>query len=739
MKISSEADDMDAMGEMQTIAQDITGRRKAVDALENVMNELGRSVSEHTSLLKHATEQLLAELTRRKAEEEALMRRDAILEAVGIAAQLLLRTNDLESTVQIVLEQLGVATGVSRVALCEEEPDNVATQNNAYTPWYQYWIAPDSSATLSRGTAQETRQSHNNDMRDAGIPSIRHLPRWKVILRRGKPVYGKTSSFPSRERDALEAQAISSIAILPIMINQKWWGVVRFDNRSHEHTWSTAEIDSLKMVANILGAAIQRDSAQKDLDKQNKFFRNVIDSTTNLVFARDQQGRFTLVNQALADFYGISVDHLIGKTTLDTLPNAHELTPIHHNDLDVIRSRHEQVIPEQQITDASGKLHWLHIIKRPILRSDGTPGQVLGVAIDITSHKHTTQTLQQTCQQQRYWLRALGQRNRDITMINEMSDSLQRCLTISEAYDIITRYIIQVFPEQSGGLYILDTYHQHAEAVAIWGDIPRSHRVFAAGQCQALQNGEKHIVDKAGTPLHCNHVPNDHPFAYLCTPLVAHGETLGLLHLRHTLPLTASTRDRWDQLGLTIADHISLSLANLYLRKRLQEQSIRDALTGLFNRRYLEETLRRELCQAMRHDRKVGVIILDIDHFKQFNDIYGHRAGDTVLQELGLFLQRNIRGGDIACRYGGEEFVLILPEAPIDDTYKRAEELRKGIKDLRVIYQNQQLPLITLSLGIASFPEHGDHSEAVIRAADDALYSAKAKGRDCVMIARLVT
>jgi diguanylate cyclase (GGDEF)-like protein len=317
-----------------------------------------------------------------------------------------------------------------------------------------------------------------------------------------------------------------------------------------------------------------------------------------------------------------------------------------------------------------------------------------------------------------------------------MSDALQRCLSISDAYGIIVRSITQMFVNQSGALYILDTDHNQAEAVATWGEEPPEKLVFAALGCQALQSGQRYIVDTSQTAMGCTHVSAPAPFAYMCIPLVAHGETLGILHLRHPLPLPSTARERWEHLAITMADHISLALANLYLRRQLHEQSIRDALTGLFNRRYLEETLRRELCQAVRHNRTVGVIILDIDYFKRFNDTYGHHAGDTVLQAVGMFLQANIRGGDIACRYGGEEFILILPEATLEDTHRRAEQLRHNIKHLRVNYQNQQLPVITLSLGVASFPQHGDVSEAIIRSADDALYCAKAHGRDCVMVAR---
>ncbi len=171
------------------------------------------------------------------------------------------------------------------------------------------------------------------------------------------------------------------------------------------------------------------------------------------------------------------------------------------------------------------------------------------------------------------------------------------------------------------------------------------------------------------------------------------------------------------------------------LRTSLLHQSIRDPLTDLFNRRYLEETLEREVHRATRLQRTVAVIMLDIDHFKRFNDTFGHEAGDTLLRELGGFLKREIRGGDFACRYGGEEFVLILPEISPEDVRNSAERMREKIKELNVQYNNVVLDNITLSLGVALFPVHGTTGKAVLHATDEALYQAKHQGRDQVVIA----
>jgi diguanylate cyclase (GGDEF)-like protein/PAS domain S-box-containing protein len=169
------------------------------------------------------------------------------------------------------------------------------------------------------------------------------------------------------------------------------------------------------------------------------------------------------------------------------------------------------------------------------------------------------------------------------------------------------------------------------------------------------------------------------------------------------------------------------------LQVKLQEQAIRDSLTGLFNRRYLEETLQREIAQASRSGRPLGIVMIDIDHFKDLNDGYGHRAGDTALQALGQLLAANTRGGDVACRYGGEEFVVALPGATLEVAHARAEHLRRAVEALRVNYRGATLSL-TISAGIAAYPVHGERVDQVLDHADQALYQAKKNGRNhCVV------
>jgi diguanylate cyclase (GGDEF)-like protein len=213
--------------------------------------------------------------------------------------------------------------------------------------------------------------------------------------------------------------------------------------------------------------------------------------------------------------------------------------------------------------------------------------------------------------------------------------------------------------------------------------------------------------------------------------MVARGEAIGVLHLVQTGHgrLTESL----ELLAATAAEHFALSFANLKLHETLRIQSIRDPLTGLFNRRFMEESLARELQRAERHERSVAVMMLDLDRFKVVNDTLGHQAGDAVLREVGSLLAANSRGGDIACRYGGDEFILILPESSSSDTLRRAEHLLESVRLLQL--GREPGGRITASIGVASFAEHGTTAGALLRAADKALYRAKAEGRDRVALA----
>jgi diguanylate cyclase (GGDEF)-like protein len=329
----------------------------------------------------------------------------------------------------------------------------------------------------------------------------------------------------------------------------------------------------------------------------------------------------------------------------------------------------------------------------------------------------------------------LSKRNQEITLFSKMNDFLQTSTTEAEAYSIISETVTQLFPAGSGAVFVLSASRDMLEAAAVWGPLPPANVIFPPNECLAHRRGQIHLG--IGHERWCPHVTND-GHMYVCLPLLAQGEMLGILHLLAG-PMTSDEADAAGmaeqcKLAKILADNIGLGIANLKLRESMRNLSIRDPLTGLFNRRYMEEALTQEQHRTRRNDAQLAVIMIDIDHFKQFNDSFGHDGGDAILRALGDFLKKHVRGSDIACRYGGEEFILILSPSTAEGARQRAENIREDVGLLSVSHGNRDLGAITLSLGLAIFPDQASEGAAIVKAADVALYQAKRAGRNRVVM-----
>jgi len=318
----------------------------------------------------------------------------------------------------------------------------------------------------------------------------------------------------------------------------------------------------------------------------------------------------------------------------------------------------------------------------------------------------------------------LEHRSRDITLLAEMSEVLQLCTTLCEAIDVLPAYGIRLFPGFDGAVYIAGADDARTlESAAAWGDDLEDVTALNRTDCWALRRLDAHVADASKAAVHCRHHARDARAMRVCIPLLAAGETTGLLTLRASsgAPLPANAE--------LFADQVALALANLRMQEALRTRALRDGLTGLYNRRHMEEALARELG---RDDASTGVLLIDVDHFKRFNDTWGHGGGDALLQQLARAMQVVCGEHDVVSRYGGEEFVVVMPHAGGDVVRARAERLREEVKHLVVHHDGQLLGSITLSMGIAVAPDHGHTVETLIANADRALYAAKAAGRDRV-------
>lgn len=336
----------------------------------------------------------------------------------------------------------------------------------------------------------------------------------------------------------------------------------------------------------------------------------------------------------------------------------------------------------------------------------------------------------------------LEQHNGQMSLLNTMGDMLQACRSVSETYSVITDALSQLLPGESGFLALLEPGGLF-RVMASWGDHSLAiGTLFASDDCWGLRRFRIHENTSGSNEALCTHARDLNAKAgirHVCIPLATQGDPLGLLYL-NDVPVGGSDDEpdlenerRW--LIHSASEHISLSIANLKLQEYLRQQSICDTLTGLYNRRHMEDSLQHEVARANRSGSPFAVIMLDVDHFKKFNDSYGHQAGDALLAGMGKFLLEHVRGEDIACRYGGEEFILILPGADAHSAAMRAEQIRSGVEiSFKVPHETGFLPQVTISLGVASYPQQAASASDAVKAADAALYHSKKNGRNRVSV-----
>ena len=508
-----------------------------------------------------------------------------------------------------------------------------------------------------------------------------------------------------------------------------------------------AKIGLLMLVVSATGLFVgssvsERHRMANELHSRSLYLHSLIENSPVGIVVLNREGNVELCNDAFESLFLYQRQDLMGKPlgSLISVSNGDERS----DDLMTRVVSGERVNRSERRTRKDGMLIDIEVNAVPLV----VAGQVQGafaIYNDVSPQIKAANDAKQHAEALNRWVKELQVRTDQMTLLNQMSDMLQCCATLEEAHTIVAQSSQKLFPQAtSGTLFVYKSSRNLLEAAITWGRPNSFESTFAPEACWALRRGQPQWNTMPAEGISCNHVMGDLPGRYLCVALVAQGDTLGIYHLQFA---DDSSPQTWDDgfraaqqsLASTVAGQIGLALANLKLRATLRDQSIRDPLTGLYNRRFMQESLDRELQRAKRKKRPLAIVFLDLDHFKKFNDVFGHDAGDMVLCSLADVFRQHFRADDVICRYGGEEFAVILPESSAKDAGERANDLRAALKKVSLRHKGKTLDRVTLSIGVSAFPDDGSEPEDLLKVADDCLYQAKAKGRDRVAVASFPT
>ena len=488
----------------------------------------------------------------------------------------------------------------------------------------------------------------------------------------------------------------------------------------------------------IVGSAVsERQHIGKELQQRTIYLNSLTENSPFGIVVLNQAGKVDLCNRAFEHLFGYERNEIVGKK-LESLISGHLPDDLLEFSPRVYAGQSVQGSTRRARND--GTLVDVEVHAVPLV-IDGQVRGAYALYNDITDAIEAAQEKEEQGNILKRSLTELQSRTSEMTLLIELSDMLQCCASLEEAYSVITQFGKKLFStESSGSLSVFKSSRNILESAGAWGASVTPLAPFSPDSCWALRRGKPHWSIGSSAELVCNHLKNSlGANDGLCVPMVAQGETIGVLQIQIGAASESTFSNENIQVVLqrtasSAAGQIALSIASLKLREALKDQSIRDPLTGLYNRRFMQESLDRELLRARRTSRPFTVMFIDIDHFKRFNDSFGHDAGDLVLQIFAKTLTNHFRGGDIICRYGGEEFALVLPDSSLKDAERRANDLRVEVKKLSINHRNTILDPITFSVGLAAFPEHGSTAEELFLVADKCLYDSKTQGRDRITV-----
>lgn len=317
-------------------------------------------------------------------------------------------------------------------------------------------------------------------------------------------------------------------------------------------------------------------------------------------------------------------------------------------------------------------------------------------------------------------------RTRELSMLQRLGSLMAACTSVDSACSVLEPIVTQLLPGSQGAISLIKSPKGKLEVVMNWGGEWTGQSLFGHDECWALLKGHTHLSQEEGLEIPCDHSDPD-VGSQLCIPLLAQGEALGVLHLAF---LDEGLMIESQPMAESLAEQVGLALANIRLRDNLRQQAIRDPMTGLFNRRHMMEFLENQLALCKRQKTSMSMLMMDIDHFKKFNDTFGHDAGDYVIKKVAEVLLNQVRKCDVVCRYGGEELAVLCPDTDANGALDLANKIVQAVAGQKHSHNGQSLGKVTISSGVSSTQTGISTIEVLMKEADDALYQAKKAGRN---------
>jgi diguanylate cyclase (GGDEF)-like protein/PAS domain S-box-containing protein len=531
---------------------------------------------------------------------------------------------------------------------------------------------------------------------------------------------------------------------LPFFSRDEFVGMVGIANRPGGYDESLVDFlqPFLITCSNIIVSIRldrKRKQAEKNLRESEARGRAILTGATEAIITINELGIIEDMNPATEKIFGYSMSEMLGKNVKMLMPDPFQsrhdgyLKQYADTGIKKIIGEGREVVGKRK--DDSEFPMFLSVNHITV----GGRNMFTGVIRDITQQRIRAEELRKLNADLSARVAELDILNAVNDQLNKMNSFLQSAENLQELYQAISKFCQSLFPDEKGGYFSIEN-GKTLELMATWGSDYDAEDYFPISDCWAMRKGEVKLQDDDDHHLVCNHLTTTDFHQAICQPVATRDGIIGLLSMHNVLNEELPEKDkklRFEKNHETlaaIAERLGVAIANLQLREKLLHESIRDPLTKLYNRRFFDETLELEFRRSKRTGAAISILIIDADHFKTFNDSFGHEAGDLVLVKLAETLITACRSQDVPCRYGGEEFAVVLRGCNSKNALVKAEEIRSTVEQLKLEYTGELLPKLTISCGVYGVDKDFVDAAEAVRMADKALYQAKQEGRNRVVV-----